>query len=164
MRWTPNSADSYTGYLGGGKPGPSQKMIAVARKSISLANIFLVIIPMSFFHRVAETTNKYCYQDWVVEKERNDRDGNKMKTKYYQDCSDKIDGHPTPGRRHRADNEVKKYEVTAGFVLCSLLVCYTNTQWCTFWRHEARFKEAVEACTRRNKLTLCEKHDDSRCI
>jgi hypothetical protein len=30
MRWTPNSADSYTGYLGGEKPGPSQKMIAVA--------------------------------------------------------------------------------------------------------------------------------------
>ena len=118
ITWQPDKQDRYTGPEGGGKPGPSQKMIAVARKGTSLSAIFLAIVPLTFFVRVAELSEKYCYKDWVVEKERDDRDGNRMKTKYFQACPAKTNGKPTPGRRHRADNETKKYTITPGFVLC----------------------------------------------
>ena len=47
-RWQPSVADSYTGSPGGGKPGPTQKMIVIARKSTQLSDIFLAIIPLSF--------------------------------------------------------------------------------------------------------------------
>ena len=89
ITWQPDLRDRYTGPEGGGKPGPSQKMIGIARQSASLANIFLAILPLTFFGRVAKTTDKYCYKDWVVEKERDDRDGNKMETKYFKACPKK---------------------------------------------------------------------------
>ena len=105
VTWQPDRSDRYTGPAGGGKPGPSQKMIDVAKQGTSLANIFLAMVPIAFFAHVAETTKKYCYKDWVVEKERDDCDGNKMKTTYFHDCNEKTDGEPTPGRRHRASVE-----------------------------------------------------------
>ena len=61
-----------------------------------------------------------------MEKERDDRDGNKMKTKYFKACPKKTDGKPTPGRRHRADNEKKKYTITPGFILCWFAILILN--------------------------------------
>ena len=59
-RWEPSVADSYTGSADRGKPGPTQKMIAISRKSTQLSDIFLAIIPLSFFSYVAKETDKYC--------------------------------------------------------------------------------------------------------
>ena len=79
IQWEPIEADRYTGSDGGPPPGPSRKIVDVVSKAESLANIFLAMIPLSFWSKVAELTAKYCYEDWVVEKEVIDSFGNKKK-------------------------------------------------------------------------------------
>ena len=82
-----------------------------------MACIFLAIVPLSFFVNVARLTRKYCYEDWVVEKMANDRDGKRKKKPYFKDVPPKTDGVDTPGRRHRANEEAKKYKITPGYVM-----------------------------------------------
>jgi hypothetical protein len=48
----------------------------IARSAPTLAEVFLGILPLSFFQFVSKMTDKYCYKDWVVEKEQVDADGN----------------------------------------------------------------------------------------
>ena len=110
VTWSPGRADQYTGPDGGPPAGPSQKMIEVARTAQTLACLFLAILPLSFFEKVAKYTYKYCYEDWVVEKVAKDRDGNEKKKKILVDCPAKTNGSNTPGRRHHCDKEKVKYK------------------------------------------------------
>ena len=125
VTWTPSRNDSYDGPSGGPNAGPSLKMKSVAHNHKSLCDLFLVIIPLSFFIKVAEYTTKYCYKDWVVEKLRPGRDNNTTKKKYFKDVPATEGGVKTPGRRHRADqnhSKNKQYIVTAGYVICWIAI------------------------------------------
>ena len=83
----------------------------IVRSADNLALIFLAILPMSFFMKVALMTRKYCYEDWVVEKERIDENGAKKKRKYLADVALMSGGASTPGRRHRADKEAVRWDI-----------------------------------------------------
>ena len=50
----------------------------------NLASIFLAILPLTFFSKVSEHTDKYCYKDWVVEKTAIDSNGNPKKRPYIE--------------------------------------------------------------------------------
>ena len=113
VTWLPKREDAYTGPEGGAPAGPSTKIVYIAKKATSLAEIFLAIVPWSFFLKVAILTSKYCYEDWVVEKTAKNRDGIDKKKPYLSDCL-----RDTPGKRRRADNEAKKYDISASFILC----------------------------------------------
>jgi hypothetical protein len=93
-------------------------MKATARNAASLADLFLFIVPMSFFNHVAKCTKKYCYDDWVVEKIGKTRDGEEKQTPHYVDVPGMLAGEPYPGRQHRADKEKKRYLITPGFIIC----------------------------------------------
>ena len=82
FEWSPPKRDSYTGPHGGPSFGPTQFMKDIVRSADNLALIFLAVLLMSFFVKVALLTRKYCYEDWVVEKERRDEHGN-VKNKGY---------------------------------------------------------------------------------
>jgi len=82
-----------------------------------LCDIFLAILPLALFERVAQLTEKYCYDDWVVEQRKKDSDGNKMKATYFVPVLPLTDGAPTPNRCHRADKERLGYHISAGFII-----------------------------------------------
>ena len=42
----------------------------IVRSAKDLCDIFLAILPLAFFERVAQLTEKYCYDDWVVERRK----------------------------------------------------------------------------------------------
>lgn len=117
IEWTPSAIDDYHGSQGGPLAGPTKEITDVARSAKDLISIFLFIVPFWFFEKVAWFTNKYCYEDWVVEKVQLDRDGNPKKKKIFKQVSATTGGVPTPGRRHRADRERKKYNITPGYML-----------------------------------------------
>jgi hypothetical protein len=118
IKWEPTEADAYDGSVGGGTVGPSSAMQQVVRTADSLAAIFLFMVPISFFDKVAAYTTKFCYEDWVVEKFGTDRDGVQKKRRHFEQVPEKLGRRPYPGRRHRADKEHKKFNITSGFVLC----------------------------------------------
>ena len=97
-------------------------MRRVAADAVSLACIFLAILPWSFFRYVATRTQAYAYEDWVVEREQMDRDGNKKKKKVLVPVDYGNSTGPTPGRRHRADKLRKRYDITPSFVLCWIAI------------------------------------------
>ena len=41
---------------------------SIAMQTQDLASIFLAILSLTFFSKVAELAIKYCFDDWVVEK------------------------------------------------------------------------------------------------
>ena len=79
IMWEPRWQDKYTGPHGGPKAGPTQFIADIVRSAKDLCDIFLAILPLAFFERVAQLTEKYCYDDWVVERRKKDSDGNEMK-------------------------------------------------------------------------------------
>jgi hypothetical protein len=97
FEWTPPENDSYTGFAGGPLVRPTTYVQGIAMGTQNLASIFLAILPLTFFSKVTELTNKYCYdyEDWVVKK---------------------TGGQPTPGRRHRTDRNQDKLHITPGFI------------------------------------------------
>ena len=116
--WHPTGDDLYTGSQGGPNSGPSALMKQLASSAESLVTMFLFIVPLSFFEKVAVFTDKYCYRDWVVEQFGKDRDGETKKVRHFVDVPAKVGRNPYPKRRHRADKERKKYDITPGFVIC----------------------------------------------
>ena len=76
----------------------------MAGDNASLADMFFGIMPASTFDYVRDMTDKYCYRDFVVEKDQTNRDGN-VKKKMLVDCD-----ADTPGARRR-------YAITSGFML-----------------------------------------------
>ena len=53
-----------------------------------------------------------------MEKERRDEHGNVKKKKYLVDVYPTTGGEPTPGRRHRADNEAVRWDINPGYIIC----------------------------------------------
>ena len=94
-----------------------QFITKIVRSAKGLCDIFLAILPLAFFERVAQLTEKYCYDDWVVERRKKDSDGNEMKATYFVPVLPLTDGAPTPNRRHRADKERVRYHISAGFII-----------------------------------------------
>ncbi len=118
FEWTPPEVDSYTGFARGPLVGPTTYVQGIAMQTQDLSSIFLAILPLTFFSKVAELTNKYCFKDWVVEKKALDSDGNPKKRPYLETVPTLTDGEPTPGRPHRADREQDKWRITPGFIIC----------------------------------------------
>jgi hypothetical protein len=79
FEWTPLEVDSYTGFARGPLVGPTTYVQGIAMQTQDLLSIFLAILPLTFFSKVAKLTNKYCFKDWVVEKKALDSDGNPKK-------------------------------------------------------------------------------------
>ncbi len=113
----PQWQDTYAGPQGGPKAGPTQFIINVIRSAKGLCDIFLAILPLAFFERVAQLTAKYCYKDWVFARKKKDSDGDKIKSFYFVSVPPLTDGAPTPNRHHRADNERVQYQITAGYII-----------------------------------------------
>ena len=118
ISWTPDRRDQYTGPSGGGEIGPTAYIKNVARSASNLADMFFGLLPKSFFDGVAEQTNKYAYEDEVIEKIADDRDGGWKKRKVLVEAPKGNDGSSHPSARHRADNEKYKFKATAGYVIC----------------------------------------------
>ncbi len=59
-----------------------------------LSSIFLAILPLTFFSKVAKLTNKYCFE-WVVEKKVLDSDGNPKKRPYLETVANYPTNHTT---------------------------------------------------------------------
>ena len=98
VTWTPRGNDKYTRSSGRGFAKPTSSMTETARKASSLVDLFLFIVPLSFFQAVSKHTKKYCYQDWVVEKFAKRRDGSTKAVRHFVDVPKKIQGTPYPGR------------------------------------------------------------------
>ena len=58
----------------------------IVRSADNLALIFLAL-PVSVFVKVALQTRKYCYEDWIVEKERRNEHGNVEKKSIWWMCA-----------------------------------------------------------------------------
>ena len=54
---------------------------------------------------------------WIVEKYGKDRDGKAKKRRHFEDVP-----AGTPGARHRADKEKKKFTVTPSYILCWIAI------------------------------------------
>ena len=118
ITWTPDRRDQYTGPSGGGEMGPTAYIKNVARRANNLADMFFGLLEKSFFNHVAAQTNKYAYEDEVIERTADDRDGGSKKRKILVDAPKNADGTSHPSSRHRADNEKYKFKATAGYVIC----------------------------------------------
>jgi hypothetical protein len=118
FEWTPPEVDSYTGFAGGHLVRPTTYVQGIAMQTRDLSSIFLAILPLTFFSKVAELTNKYCFKDWVVEKKALDSDGNPKKRPYLETVPALTNGEPTPGCHHHADREQDKWHITPGFIIC----------------------------------------------
>ena len=114
IKCTPGGDGKYTGSFGGGLVQPTSGMAKTARTASSLVDLFLFIVPLTFFQAVAKHTKKYCYQDWVVEKFAKRRDSSTKAVRHFIDVPRNSHGTPYPGRRHRVDKERKKYKITTG--------------------------------------------------
>ena len=121
ITWKPQGYDVYTSSAGtvGDLAGATSNMKETARTVSSLTNLFLFIVPLSFFKHVPKCTKKYCYDDWVVEKyaKQRDGDGDTKKTLHFFDVPEKLAGRPCPDQRHQGDNEKKKFCITSGFII-----------------------------------------------
>ncbi len=117
VKWTPSRRDQYTGPEGGPTMGPTSYIRGVATSAQTLACMFLAIMPLAFWERVAVMSHKYFYEDWVVETSAKDRDGNVKKSKYLKQCTSS-----TEGARHRGDKERIRYKWTAGYALAFVAI------------------------------------------
>ncbi len=120
--WEPSFNDKYTGPSGGGKCGPSNKLIEIARSTESLAQLFFAIFGLNLISFIAKMTDIYAYKEWVVEQQRSDRDGKATKTSFLVPIFLKKKEKPPEKARHRADNEPVKYNITAGFIIAWIAI------------------------------------------
>ena len=128
IRWTPTDDDEYTSSAGGGNVGPLSEMQEVVQSSDSLAAIFMFIVPLTFFARVAQFTEKFCYKDWVIEKFGKDRDGGQKKLRHF------VDVPATAAQGRRTFNPVSNNKLVRQSinVLCwNIYSCTTNHR--LFW-------------------------------
>ena len=86
IEWGPGKRDCYTGPSGEGPFGPTLAMVQVVRTATNLATIFLFILPLNFFEKISQWTEKYAYKAWVIEKVGNNRDRNKKQVQHFEDA------------------------------------------------------------------------------
>jgi hypothetical protein len=115
--WEPNRQCSYSGSQGGGPAGPSNEVMTKAREIMvnggDLSDLYLMVLPYDgFFNNLAAKQTKVYTEEFVIEKQVKDRDGNPKKKPMLQVCDEN-----TPNARRRNSNEKKKYKITAGYVM-----------------------------------------------
>jgi len=120
--WESSGTAKYTNSREGGVTDPSSAMLEIARKAKYLADVFLFIVQLALFVKVSSWTEKYCYNDWVIEKFGRDRYGKAKKQRHFKDVPAKKSRCIYPGRRHRAQKERKKYFITPGFIMCRIAI------------------------------------------
>ncbi len=113
FEWTPLENDSYTGFARGPILGPTMYVQGIAMQTRHLACIFLAILLLMFFSKVAELTNTYCFEDWVVEKTALNSDSNHKRRPYVETVPALTDREPTSGHRHCVDREQDKWRYGA---------------------------------------------------
>jgi len=77
----------------------------------------MFMVSLSFFIRVVQLTEKFCYKYWAIEKCGQDKEYNDKKRRHFIDVPAKQGWHTTPGYLHHANNEKKKYTIRAGFII-----------------------------------------------
>jgi hypothetical protein len=103
----------------GGRWGNMEQVVAQWRRPVaSKVALDIPILPMLFFVKIAKMLRKYCYEDWVVEKEHRNEDGNeKNKRTYLANVAPTTGGKPTPGRRHHTNNDPVRWDAYPGFII-----------------------------------------------
>ena len=121
IKWEPRGLDTYGSAGGGPKCGPSNYILMAARNATTLADIFLSIVPMTVFVKIATMTEKYYYKDWVIHKSVNESRNNPKKWHVLipLDAS-------APGARCCAANKEKKYSISPGFILAWIAILVIN--------------------------------------
>ena len=70
FEWEPKSSQKYTGAEGGPAIGPSlaikDKVLSSDWKVLGLTKLFLFFFPLALIRSIAEATQKYAREDWVV--------------------------------------------------------------------------------------------------
>jgi hypothetical protein len=118
FEWTPQEDDSYAGFVGGPLLGPTTYVQGIAMQTRDLASIFLAILPLTFFSKVVEPLNNYCFEDCGVENMALDSEDNPKKRPYSETVPTATNREPTPGHRHHADKQQVKWRITPGFIIC----------------------------------------------
>jgi hypothetical protein len=67
VQWQPPLLHCHEGPNAGPCMGPIQYIKDVIRTATNLLAVFISTLPLTFFSKVAEMTEKYLYKDWVVE-------------------------------------------------------------------------------------------------
>ncbi len=121
INWKPRGQDTYGSTGGGPKCGPSNYIQTVPWYATTLTDIFISIIPMTVFVKIATLTNKYCYKDWVIPKTVKNAFNNQKKHQVliHSDAS-------APGARHCATKGEKKYSISPGFILAWIAIFVIN--------------------------------------
>jgi hypothetical protein len=110
VKWSPNRSCSYSGPQGGPKAGPSNDFLTLVRTATSLRELFIFVLPYTYFENIAKSTNSYCYEEYVCEQNHRDRDGCLKKKMVLVGCTKE-----TNGARFRVAS--KKWDVTAGYIM-----------------------------------------------
>jgi hypothetical protein len=97
IKWEPRGQYTYGSAGGGPKCRQSNYIETFVWNTTTLANIFISIISMTVFVKLATLTNKYCYKDWVIPKTVKYSYNNQKKRQVlvHSDAS-------APGARHSA--------------------------------------------------------------
>jgi hypothetical protein len=89
--------------------GPAQYIEDVTRTVTNLLAVFIGILPLTFFSKVAEMMEKYSYKDWIVERKRKDEDGNDIGRCYFVDVPEGTEG----AHHHTQNNSTKSVLVSS---------------------------------------------------
>ncbi len=100
-------------------------------------DIFISIIPITIFAKIATLTDKYCCKDWVIPKTVKDS-YNKQKKHQVLEHSDAS----APGARHSATKKEKKYNISPDLILAWIAILPINSAHfgpdkkssCKLWR------------------------------
>ena len=106
VKWEFSRKHRYTFSNGGPKSGPTSLIQIVASTAKSLACIFLVLLPLSFFPIMEMMLKKYVYDDWVVGVIGTDRDGNRKIRHHFIDVTTSTNA--SPRRSKRMKRQMKK--------------------------------------------------------
>jgi hypothetical protein len=120
IQWEPKESDKYNGASGGAKEGPT--LDAVLAAIIGLIKLFFYMLRLSLLTDVADTTKKYAYHDWVVPKDRLDRDWNTTLHPILSPITVGEGEAPPPIARHCADKSPVSRNVTCYFIIAWLSI------------------------------------------
>jgi hypothetical protein len=157
--WEPQWQEKYTGSHGQPKAGPTQFITNIVRSAKGLCEIIVAILPLAFFEQVTQLTEKYCYDDWVVERRKNDSNGNKMVAVYFVPVSSLTDGAPTPNRCRQVDKKQVQYQQDSS----SHVLGFLYFKVCILVLRRGQHKNVAE-CTVWTITSVCSEFNDTRCV
>lgn len=106
--WKPPTNVLYDEARSGGPPsGPSQRAVDACRESSNLFNLFSILFATKIVDKMAEESERYSHNDWIIPADRVDRDGVTTKRQYWKNVSAWEARSPAnKGKaRHRAPDE-----------------------------------------------------------